>query len=267
MNIFWRELKTLRRSTVIWTLSLCGLAVMFLAVYPGMTSDIDNFKTLLNEYPPTVQAMLGINLEYIESLVGFYAMVYSFVLLCGSIQAMNFGLSVLSREGRERTSDFLLSKPVSRFTIVTAKLMAALIAIGLSDLVFYLVSYGMAEAVTDNAFSRKQFFLLSLTLTLIQLIFFTFGTVLSVLLKKVRSVPGLSIGIVFGFYMLGALIAVGKDAGAERYLSPFRYFEPSYIFEHTAYEPSFLLAGGCLAAAAILGTYIVYIKKDIQTVA
>ena len=65
------------------------MAALFLSMYTGMAKDAQDFKKLLGGYPPAVRAMLGINLDYITSVLGFYSFALSFVTLCGAIQAMN----------------------------------------------------------------------------------------------------------------------------------------------------------------------------------
>lgn len=266
MNMVLHELKSLRKTAIIWTCVLIAVAALYLALYPGMTKDAQDFQNLLGGYPPTVRAMLGINLAYITSLLGFYSFAFSFIALCGAIQGMNLGVSILSKESRERTADFLLVKPVSRASIVTAKLLAALTVLLATDVVFYATVFLLANAVKTSDFSNKLFFMINLTLLFLQLIFFALGMGISVFFQKLKSVLPLSLGVVFGFYILGALIATGENDEAARYLSPFKYFDVTYILQHSAYEGSYLITGAAIVVAAVAVTYVLYIKKDIHAV-
>lgn len=266
MNMYLHELKAQRKTAIIWTCVLVGLAALFLSMYPSMAKDAADYKKLLGNYPPTVRAMLGINLDYITSLVGFYSMVFSFVMLCGAIQAMNLGVSILSKETRERTADFLLVKPVSRASIVTAKLLAAFTTIAVTDILFNAVTAILANAVKNTNYNVRQFFMINLTLFFLQLIFLALGVVISVFFKKLKSVLPISLGVVFGLYMIGALIATGKNDDAARFISPFKYFNPTYIIQHTAYETPYLVTGAVVVVVSVIVTYFVYIKKDIHAV-
>ncbi|WP_010630385.1 ABC transporter permease subunit [Sporolactobacillus vineae] len=266
MNMYVHELKALRKSTMLWTVVLIGLAVMYLSIYPGMAHDAKDFVRLLANYPPQIRAMLGINLSYITSILGFYSMIFSFIVLCGAIQGMNLGLSVLSKESREQTADFLLVKPVSRPAIVTAKLFASLTAILATYWIFYAAAILIANGVKTDNFDGKVFFLINLTLLFIQLIFFAVGMALSVLFGKLKTVLPLSLGVVIGFYLIGALINSGKNDPAVRYFSPFNYFNSAYIIRHSAYEAPYLITAAGIVVAAVLVTYIVYSKKDIHAV-
>lgn len=266
MNMYLHELKSLRKSAIIWTCVLIAIAALYLSLYPGMTKDAQDFQKLLGGYPPAVRAMLGINLEYIASILGFYSFAFSFITLCGAIQGMNLGVSVLSKEARERTADFLLVKPVSRVSIVTAKILAALTVLLATDIVFYAASFALANAVKTSDFSGKLFFMINLTLLFLQVIFFSLGIVVSVFFKKLKSVLPISLGVVFGFYIIGALIATGDHNEAARYFSPFKYFDISYLLQHAAYEASYLITGAVVVAVAVVAAYIIYIKKDIHAV-
>lgn len=266
MNIFLHELKTQRKIALIWACALAGLSVLFLLIYPGMAKDAEDFKKLLGAYPPAVRAMLGIDLDTITSLLGFYSMIFSFITLCGAIQGMVLGASALSRESRERTADFLLVKPVSRAAIVTAKLLASLCTLIFTDIVFYAVTAAVANAVKTGAFNNRLFFMVNLTLLFIQIIFAALGVAVSVFFKKLKSVLPLSLGTVFGFYMISALVSTGKHDAAARYFSPFRYFDVGYITAHSAYEAPYMIAGAVVTAAAVIVAYAVYIKKDIHAV-
>ena len=265
MNMYLHELRILRRPTVIWVCAMAAVAALYLSLFPGMTKDAADFVNIMKGYPPAVQAMLGVQISSITSLTGYYAMVINFVTLLGAIQAMNAGVSALSRETRERTADFLLVKPVSRAAVVNAKILAALTAFLATDAVYFAFASTLAYAVRQSPFSGKVFFLINLTLLFIQLIFFALGIAVSVFFSKIRSVLPISLGVVFGLYLIGSLVATGKDDGS-RYLSPFKYFDYSYIIKHAGYEVPYAVTAACIAAAAVAVTYFVYVRKDIHAV-
>lgn len=265
MNMYLHELRSLRKSTIIWTCSMIALAVIYFSIYPGIANDAADIKKLLGGYPAPIRAALGITLDNIASVLGFYSMVFSFITLCGAIQAMIFGTSVLSKEGRERTADFLLVKPVSRISIVSAKLSAAFTMILATDLVYYAAVSFTASIVKATDYSMKLFFMINLTLFFIQLIFLAIGLVISVFFTKLKSVLPISLGVVFGFYIVGALIATG-DSDAARFISPFKYFDTTYIMTNASYEAPYLITGAVIVIAAVAVSYIIYQKKDIHAV-
>lgn len=265
MNIYLHELKALRKSVIIWTCALIALSAMFFSIYPSMTRDAADFKKILSSYPAPVRAMFGINIDYITSILGFYSMIFSFIVLCGAIQAMNMGVSILSKEARERTADFLLVKPISRSVIVTAKLLAALTMLIITNLFFYGASLSIVSVVKTADYSVKLFSMINLTLFFVQLIFLAIGIAISVFFNKLKAVLPISLGVVFGSYIIGALVSTGNNDAA-RFISPFRYFDITYIIKNANYETSYLIAAAIIVIVAIVISYIVYTKKDIHAV-
>ena len=266
MNMFLYEMKSLRKSMIIWTLSMLALSALYLSIYPSMAKDVEDFKQLLAGYPEAIRAMLGINLDYIASLLGFYSMIFSFIILCGAIQAMNLGVSILSKESRERTADFLLVKPVSRTAIVSAKLLAALTTVVITNIIFISVSVFMANVAKTEDFSLKLFFMINLTMLFVQIMFIAIGMLVSVFFKKIKNVLPISLGFVFGFYMIGSLLVTDSSNKVEHLLSPFKYFDVTYIIQNGRYETFYVVISAAVVLASIAVSYIVYNKRDIHAV-
>ncbi len=265
MNMYLHELKSMRKSTILWAISMTAIAVLYFSLYTGMVKDVADFRNLLAGYPASIRAMLGISLDNITSILGFYSMIFSFVVLCGAIQAMNYGLSTLSKESRERTADFLLVKPVSRVSIVSSKLLAMLTMLIITDVLYYAGALITVNLIKTTDFDIKLFFLISLTLFFIQLIFFALGVFISMFFKKLKSVLPVSLGIVFGLYILGAVLVTG-DNDVARFVSPFQYFPVTYILKNAGYEIPYLIVGAVIVAVTIAASYIIYVKKDIHAV-
>ena len=265
MNIFFHELKAYRKSTMIWTVSLVLIIALFMSFYPAFAKDADNFKKIMEGYPEAIRNAIGFNLGNFFTILGFYCFPLSFITLCGAIQGMNLGTSIVSKEVREKTADFLLTKPVTRTTVLTSKLLAALVSIVITNIIYLIVTIYMTFQVKTDDFSLKILILLSLTIFFIQLIFLAIGVLISVIVPKIKSVLSVSLTTVFVFYFLGMFSnTTGEEA--KRYISPFKYFDTAYVIKHTSYEGSFLLVSAIIILLAIAASYFVYAKKDIHSV-
>ena len=176
MNVYLRELKTYRKSTIIWALSLSAIVVMFMTIYPSFTKDVAASKQALSGLPIAIRKALDLSLANFFTIFGFYSYLLNFVTLAGAIQAMNLGTGIISKEDTGKTADFLLSKPVTRGAVVTSKLLAALSVLVFTNAVFIGVSLATAEIVSKTPFNTKTLLLLSLILFLIQLAFLALGT-------------------------------------------------------------------------------------------
>lgn len=265
MNIFMHELKAYRKSTIIWTISLIAMVVFFMSIYPAFAKDTADFKKIMEGYPPAIRNAIGINLGNFFTILGFYCFPFTFITLGGAVQAMNLGTSIVSKEAREKTADFLLTKPVTRTKVLTAKILAAFASIVITNIFYLAAACIAANQVKTADFSYKIFIMISLTMFFVQLIFLAFGMIISVSVSKLKSVISISLGVVFAFYFLGVFSdTTGKKA--ERYISPFKYFDTAYIMKHASYEASFLIAGAVLVILAIAASFLVYTKKDIHAV-
>lgn len=264
MNMFLHELRAYRKSTITWACSMAALAVMYIFVFSAIAGDIESFKNLLNSMPEVVRKLLSIYVESISTLEGFYSFVFVYIVLCGAIQAMNLGVSIVSKEVREKTADFLLTKPVSREKILTYKLLAALTSLAITNIIYLAITVPMTFTVKSE-FSMKVFLMISATLFFVQLMFMSLGVIVSVIAGKIKSVISISLSTVFGFFIVNMLGSVIGDK-AVRYITPFKYFDLEYIVKNAAYETSYVIVGTIFVIAAIAASYLVYVKKDIHAV-
>jgi ABC-2 type transport system permease protein len=263
MNMFRYELKAYRKSTIIWTLSLVALIAFFLSMFPSISKDAEEFKKLIEGYPASVRKAIGLNVENVFSILGFYSYSFLYITLCGAIQAMNLGVSIFSKEIREKTADFLFAKPVTRTNIMTAKLLAALTSLAMTNVVYLAAASIIASLVKTEEYSGKTFFMISITLFFIQIIFLAVGMIMSVMIRKIRSVLTVSLGTVFALFIVGMLSSTADDK-VLRYFSPFKYFDTAYIIKHSSYELPFLIVGTGIIIVSIAASYFIYTKKDIH---
>jgi ABC-2 type transport system permease protein len=264
MNIFLHELRTYRKSIIIWACSMAAVAVMYILIFSGMSNDIESFKNVLKSLPEVVRKLLSIYVESISTLQGFYSFVFVYIVLCGAIQAMNLGVSIVSKEIRDKTADFLMTKPVSREKILTYKLLASFVALVITNTLYLAITLPTTLTV-KSPFDMKIFLMISVTLFFVQLMFFALGVIVSVIIGKIKSVISISLSTVFGLFIVSMLGSVIGEK-AIRYISPFKYFDLAYIVKYGAYEISFIVIGSIFIIAAIVASYMIYIKKDIHAV-
>lgn len=264
MNIIKHELRLYLKSTITWILSLIGVMIMFVSIFPAFKGSIGAMNTVLESFPEALKKMLGLTSMDMSNVIGFFGFMFMYITLIGAIQAMNLGLSLLSNEQRDKTADFLIAKPVKRINVVTAKLATGLIYIVITDIVFYFASL-FSLLILGDSFDRYIHLLFVGSLLFVQLFFLCFGMFISVFMDKMKTVIPISLGVVFGFFVLNML----NESIESRPLSaftPFAYFNTSNIYESSSFDAFWLIL--CLALTFIfgIGAYIKYIKKDIPSV-
>lgn len=264
MQIFWHDIKSYRRSTVIWAVSLGLMAVLFLALFPSFTQDVEASQALLKNLPVPVREALGISLANFFTVLGFFSYLFTFVSVAGAVQAMNVGVGIIAKESTGKTADFLLSKPVSRNTVITQKLFAAALVLTITSVLFTLAALTAALLFSTDTFDAAALVTISLSLLLVQLIFMSLGMCVAVVLGRIKSVIAVTLPTVFAFFIVGSVGSV-VDSEVSRYFTPFKYFDPRYIVQHGFYEMRFVGLAVVIIAAAVALTYLLFNKKDINS--
>lgn len=264
MNTYLHELKTYRKSAIIWALSLSAIVVLFMCMFPAFTKDVETTRQTLATFPASIRAAFDLSLQNFFNIFGFYSYILTFVVLAGAIQAMNLGTSIISKEDANKTSDFLLSKPVTRQNIMTNKLLAAISGLFITNCVFVIVSFVAASIASSDYFNPQIFLLIALIMLFVQLSFLALGTLFSVCLPRIKSVIAVSLPTVFVFYIISTLGAIFGNEKV-RYITPFKFFSTDYIINNGRYEMKYLVIELVFIFITITTSYIIFAKKDIRS--
>ena len=263
--LFWHELKQNRRTAIIWIISLSSVAALYMLIFPSFADAAETVNKIYQSFPPAFRKAFGLNFDPEFALASFYALVLGFTTLAAAIQAMNLGTASLSKEERGKTAEFLLSKPIKRSDIVTAKLAAATVIIAATNVIFITTTWLIMTMVSKVSLSINVFLLMSLTLLFVQVFFIVLGFLISVSAKKIKNVLSVSLVTVFGFYIIGMFDAV-LGAKTVRYLTPFKFFDLIYVYKNGAYEWPYALIEVVFVVVAIAAGYSIYKHRDIASI-
>jgi len=264
MNIFTQELRQNKVSTIIWTVAMLAIAALYISIYPSMFSNSD-IASVIQNFPEVLKKSFGITSDSLSAFPAFYAFLLNLVILTGALQAMNLGTGITSKEVRDKTADFLLTKPVSRFNILNQKLLSVVILLIFTNAVFLVAVWGFIQVFIDEPFQLTAFIRSSMGLLLVQTFFVSLGFLLGAVLPKVKSVIAVSLPTVFGFYILGLFDSIIGEEKI-RYLTPFRFFDLSNLATGGNYQSGVIIYLALLIILAISVSYVVYKKKDIHTI-
>jgi ABC-2 type transport system permease protein len=240
--------------------------LLYMSIFPSFAGEAETLNDLMDEFPEEFLEAFGMNGVDMSSVLGFFGMVLLFCQLCVGIQAANYGIGLVSVEERELTADFLLSKPVGRTSILSSKLLAALTCLAMTNLVVWASSFLWISVFRDGRpYETRTLVLLLLTITFLQLFFLTVGLLVSLLVRRVRSVTPYSMGLVFGLYVVSAF---GGMIGDDKltYITPFKHFEANYIVAHAAFDLPLVLISLGVIVISLVGSYVLYTKRDIHSV-
>lgn len=264
MGILRFEWMQYKKSIFVWAITM-GVGILFLLpVFTGILQGDMTATTAALEGNP-MMAALGISAENFFSPMGMFAFVNNFLMLAASIQAINLGLSIITKEHMQNTADFLMTKPYSRTQVFACKLLAALCCILVIAGVYLAGALAAISVVTNGQFPVRQFVFLYLAFPLIQLLFLSLGIFVGILISRLGATLPVSLGISFGLFVVGLFSSVVNSDFARRF-SPFKYFNSDYIMTNLKFESSYLLLYFVLLLLALLIGYRLYITKDMKMV-
>jgi len=266
MNIFQQEFKMHLKSVIIWSGAQAALIFVYVSLFSSFAQDAELMAEMMANFPEALLTAFGLNNVNLSTVLGYFSFVFLFVQLCLAIQAANYGFALVSIEEREWTADFLLSKPVGRAQIMTSKLLAALGGLTLTNAVVWISSFGFLNSFKgDQTYETKPLLLLLLSIVVFQLFFLSVGLVISLLVKRIRSVTPYSMGLGFGMYVLSVFGDMLGESVLEK-LTPFKHFNPNYIVQHGAYDAPLVLISVVVIVAALVGSYGLYTRRNIPAV-
>ena len=265
-SIFKHELRTRLRSVVIWSLAVAALVVVFFSFFAAFADQAALLNEMMARFPPEMRAAFGLDRMDLSTVLGYYSFIFLFAQLCLAIQAANYGFGLVSIEETELTADFLLSKPVSRAQVLNSKLLAALASLTLTNLAVWASSFAAIELFrSGREYDLRTLLLLLLSIAIFQLFFLSVGLVVSLLVKRVRSVTPYALGLGFGAYVLSAFSGVLGDVKLEL-ITPFKHLDPAAIVQNAAYDAPLVLLNAAVSLAALAASFWLYLRRDIPAV-
>jgi ABC-2 type transport system permease protein len=265
-TIFRHEFLARLRSVIIWSLAQAFLILFFFSLFQAFADQAALMNEMLSRFPPQMRAAFGLDNMDLSSVLGFFSFLFLFVQLCLAIQASNYGFGLVSIEESELTADFLLSKPVSRTQVMNSKLLAALTSLTITNLVIWVCSFIAIMAFRGGrTYQASTLILLLVSIVLFQLFFLSVGLLISLLVKRVRSVTPYGLGLGFGMYVLSAFSGVFGEVTLEL-ITPFKHLDAAYIVKNSAYDTPLVLLNVGVTLVALVVSYWLYIRRDIPAV-
>lgn len=265
MNIYMHEFKSHFRSVLIWSAALCALILLFMSLFQSFAKETALVNDLMKSFPPELLIAFGMTDMDWSSILGFFGLIFVFSQICLAIQAANYGFGLVSIEETEWTADFLLAKPVSRPQIMTSKLLSALTSLAITDVVIVISSFLFMSIFSQGQdIPVKPTVLLLASMPVFQLFFLSTGMIISLIVKRIRSVTPFSMGLVFGLYILNAFGDMIGEKSLE-VISPFNHFTPSYIIKNVSWDMPLVMISVVIIIISLAGSYALYARRNIPS--
>jgi ABC-2 type transport system permease protein len=263
MNIYLRELRAYRKSTLFWCLGVVFMIAATMAKYQGLGTAAD-FTAMMNQLPPVVLAIFGINMLDFGKASGFYGVAYLFLALMAAIHAVLLGADILSKEERDRTSEFLYVKPVTRGHVITAKALAALTNVILYNLITMASSIAIVNKYSNGEDVSGYIRVLMAGMFMLQLIYLGAGLAAAALTGRPKAASGIATGFMLATFLLSNVIDINTGLKPLRFLTPFKYFDPKTLYTAMRLSAGYVALSLALTAAFTALTYLLFRRRDLR---
>lgn len=260
MTVVKHELNQSRVSTIVWTAGIASLIAVCVFLFPEMKGEMEGIGSLFAAMG-SFTAAFGMDKVNFGSLTGFYSIECGNCLgIGGALFAALCGISVLAKEEKDHTAEFLLSHPVSRSRIITEKLLAVFIQIILLNAVVYAAGLG-SIAMIGEKIPWKEMSLLHFAYFLLQIEIAGICFGISAFIR--RGGMGIGLGLAMMLYFFHLFANISDRAEFLRYITPFGYADGTDIVSSGSLNGTMLAIGLIFTTAGIVAAYVKYTKKDI----
>ncbi len=263
MNIFLREMKANLTSLFFWSLGMLFMIIGGMAKFATYVNSGQSITDLISQIPATLRAVLGFGDFDLTKASGFYGMLYLYLLLMTTIHAAMLGSNIIAKEERDKTTEFLMVKPMSRSRILTAKLAAGLANIALLNLVTMALSISIVGQYSTGEAITGDILILMAGMFILQVVFLFLGAGISAVSRDPKISASIATTVLLGAYLISVAVDMSSSLNALRYLTPFKYFEAAPLMATGGFDViSVMLSLGIIIVSGF-ATYYFYNRRDL----
>lgn len=261
MMVLQKEWKQGWKGLAIWTVSIGAMLMICIVMFPEIKHQMAGVSKLFAGMGSFTKAF-GMDMLNFGELIGFYGVECGNILgIGGGFFAAFLGITMLSKEEKEQTAEFLLTHPVTRGSVLLQKLLAVVLQILVMNLIIVLISCGTIGLIGE-VIPWKELMLLHGVYLLLQLELGGICFGISAYLR--RGGIGIGIGLAALLYFLSLICNISERAEFLKYITPFAYAEPSAVLTESAVDGRLILLGGVYTAVGICAGFMRYLRKDVR---
>lgn len=263
MNIFLRELRANRKALIIWCICMVLLVVSGMAKYTAYTAGSQS-SAVFADLPHSIKALLGMGSFDVTSASGFYAMLFIYIELAVAIHASLLGASIIAKEERDKTTEFLMIKPVSRANVITSKLVAAFLNVIVINIVTLVSSIVIVGVYNKGADISSIITICSFSMFIVQLIFLSLGSALAAFMSNPKTSGSIVTAILLIAFVISKITDLSDKLNFLNLISPFKYFDLYKLVAGNGLNIGIVILSLVLVAVFFVSTYFFYGKRDLH---
>jgi ABC-2 type transport system permease protein len=263
MHLFLQELKSHRKSLIFWSIGMAVLIAMGVAKMTAYQASGEQINQLFSQLPKVFKVIFGASSDFdLSTARGFFALLFLYIAIMAAIHAALLGSEIISKEERDKTAEFLLTKPLTRSQILTAKFLAGLLNVSILTVVSTLSSVLIVDASNKGPSITNAILLLMAGMFCIQIIFYCIGIYIAANSSQARSTAQKAAAAVMVGYLIYVLVGIFDSLSWLRIFTPFQYFEAGQLLTHNTLSPVYLFATMTIVAFCVTGAYAGYARRD-----
>lgn len=263
MNLFFKELKDYALTFVFWSLGILVMVGGGLGKYAGFNAGSGSMTEILKGLPKIFLAIFGAANVPLDTIEGFYGIIYVYVLIMGAVYAVLLGSGILAKEERDKTAEFLMVKPIKRSTIFLIKYAVSLVYLLLYIIVTYGMSVGLLLKVSpDNPMSRVLMDMM-LGMGLIMWVFLSLSMFLASVLSQAKQSSQIALIAVLGGYILSVFLSLFENLEALRIVAIFNWFPTAEIIG-SGLNVTYVWVSALISVLLIVAAFVLYPKRDLR---
>ncbi|MCF7931215.1 MAG: ABC transporter permease [Acholeplasmataceae bacterium] len=260
-NVIRREIVANFRSWLIWTVSLIAVLVVASLEFAAFVGN-DSLLESMASFAAFFKA-LGVEITDLSTPEGFVSLESVYLYIPLAIYGALLGGTLISKEERDKTAEYLFTLPVSRTKVIISKIVVGVFYNILVNLFVVIATY-----LTYLRFSPTQAFtefLINLSIGLIgtQMVFMAIGMLLASTMKQYKKSGAATLGIVIGTYFLFVLIGFTDKIDFLRFFTPFKYFAAGDML-NGIFHLEYIIISISIFIVGLSGLFIFYRRRDLN---
>jgi ABC-2 type transport system permease protein len=262
MNMYFHELKSYIKSFLIWSGGMFFLIIAGLGKYYAGASSDSGMNELMKQMPKSLQNLFGVGIFDLNKVIEYFGVMFLYILIMVASHAVMLGSGVISKEERDRTIEFLLVKPVSRFSVIKWKLLAA------TTICFAFTVTTFLSAVLSFSLYSKELYvpqLLALCgcMFIIQIAFMAVGSYFASLLGNHKKSSAAALSVMMGMFFLSILVDIFEQVEWLRFFTFFQYADAKDILK-LGWSPVYPIISIIITGILIIFTFRQYQRRDLR---
>ncbi|MCY6355317.1 ABC transporter permease subunit [Clostridium sp. ZS2-4] len=264
MNIFMREMRAHLKSLIIWCINVILIIAMGMMKYAAFSKTGESVEKMMAAMPQVFKTMFGVGFFNLTEVRGYYGVFFLYFVLMATIHAAMLGATIISKEERDKTAEFLFVKPAGRKKIIISKVLAVIANIFIFNMTTLVSSIIIVGSYNKGESINKDIVLLMMAMFILQLIFMSIGTATASISKNPKKSASVSMAVLLGTYILSIAVDMNSKLENLKYFTPFKYFEAKNLMLNGKFETTFVVLSIIIIGVLSSATYIFYRKRDLK---